>query len=662
MRVFKFLAFIAAVLVTGAGAVLAQPAAEPPIIPVRRFVANIDVAGDYRLSPDGEKLLWTESIGARPGLVVRSISGVETRKFPLWRGSHTWLADSRHVLILQDTGGAENTQINLVDTDIDGAKPRNITPWPGSRSLLVSARHVRAGWFYFQSNRRLARVFDLFEAEIATGDVREVERNPGDVVQWVIDAQGQLGGRIRNLGAQVGSDRALEVRADASTWREVFRWDGHTFYSAVHSLDLARGVAVIGTNRDQDKAGLFKLALKGGALTKLFVDARVDYSVTHTAFGASEPFAVRVDPHYSETHFLDPAIKAELDAALAQAFSGGSAKLLGLRIGPADAALRRFIVYPQTNDGTREMLFDRVAGSLTTLRDSSKEAETAHLTHMRPISYPARDGRTLHGYFTQPKHLEGKPTALVMLIHGGPWARYEWGGKNVTGDYSRLPQFLANRGYSVLQVNYRSSTGYGREHLDAGARELGGKTQDDIEDGVSWAVAQGLADPKRIAVYGASFGGYSTLMQLVRSPEKYACGVSIVGVSNWVRQIESQPPYWASFRHVYDRFYGDPAKPEDRVRLMAQSPVSQVEKIRAPLLLIHGANDVRVLAQDSEDVERALKAAGKPVEMLVFADEGHSIRKWQNQLKMYRKVEEFFAKCLGGRDGGFDFFQLGAGG
>ena len=270
-------------------------------------------------------------------------------------------------------------------------------------------------------------------------------------------------------------------------------------------------------------------------------------------------------------------------------------------------------------------------------------------------------GSVIHGYLTQPRHLEGKTTPLVMLIHGGPWARYEWGGKSVTGDYSRLPQFLANRGYSVLQVNYRSSTGYGRAHLDAGVRELGGKAQDDIEDGVNWAIAQGVADPKRIAAYGASFGGYSTLMQLTRSPEKYACGVSIVGVSNWVRQIESQPPYWASFRHVYDRFYGDPAKPEDRARLMAQSPISQLDKIRAPLLLIHGANDVRVLAQDSEEVERALKAAGKPVDMLVFADEGHSIRKWQNQLKMYRRVEEFFAKCLGGRDGGFDLFQIGTG-
>ena len=239
---------------------------------------------------------------------------------------------------------------------------------------------------------------------------------------------------------------------------------------------------------------------------------------------------------------------------------------------------------------------------------------------------------------------------MVVSVHGGPWLRDYWTSRRLVSDHSHA-QHLANRGYAVLMVNYRGSDGYGKQFMNAAQRKLGTLSQDDIADGVRWAIREGIADPKRIAITGASFGGYSVYMNLLRSPELYACGVSTVGVANWPRAIEAFPPYWKPYTYFYRRFYGDPSDPADRAQLDAQSPVHRIADIRVPLLVIHGANDVRVMKQDSEDVVAALKAAGRPVEYLVFDDEGHSIRRWQNRVTAFRRVEQFLAACLGGRQG-----------
>jgi dipeptidyl aminopeptidase/acylaminoacyl peptidase len=216
---------------------------------------------------------------------------------------------------------------------------------------------------------------------------------------------------------------------------------------------------------------------------------------------------------------------------------------------------------------------------------------------------------------------------------------------------------LANRGYAVLTVNYRGSTGYGRDFMMAGKQLYFTRMQKDIAEAAQWAVDRGYADPKRMAVMGASFGGFSVLAQLVNKDQDWRCGIDIVGVANWVRVIENWPPFWRN-RHMFHLFFGDPAIPEQRARMLANSPVSHLDKIDAPLLVIHGANDIRVLRQDSDDVVNGLRALGRPVDYLSFPDEGHSVRRWRNRLEMWRRVEDTLATCLGGRSAGWDFYEL----
>ena len=259
--------------------------------------------------------------------------------------------------------------------------------------------------------------------------------------------------------------------------------------------------------------------------------------------------------------------------------------------------------------------------------------------------------RKIAGYLIRPRGVQGA-TPMVVEIHGGPWARDNW----LPAAYNAR-QLLVNRGYAVLQVNYRGSTGYGRAHLEAANRQTNGRVQQDIAEAVQWAVDQGVADPQRLAVMGGSFGGFSVLAQLAQKPHNYRCGVNVVGVANWPRVMENWPPFWRN-RHYFTRTYGDVNQPDERADMLRNSPVSYLDQIQAPLLVIHGANDVRVLRQDSDDVVNALRQRGHPVNYLVFPNEGHSISKWRNRLAMWREVEDFFADCLGGQSAGFDYYQL----
>lgn len=259
----------------------------------------------------------------------------------------------------------------------------------------------------------------------------------------------------------------------------------------------------------------------------------------------------------------------------------------------------------------------------------------------------------------RPLGLRGQAVPLVVVIHGGPWLRDYWAPAEPNSGYAGS-QLLANRGYAVLHINYRGSSGYGGQHMYAGVRELAGRTQDDITDGVQWAISNGIADPAHIGLLGDSFGGFSVLSQMTRLPERYACGVNIVGIADWERWLDAKPPYWRNTMHWWSLFLGvaSPPSAEDRQRLRLSSPLSHVDALRAPLLVIHGANDVRVARQDSDQLVADLQHRQRPVEYLLFADEGHAIRKWRNRLRMWRAIEDFYAACLGGRSSGFDAYQL----
>jgi len=287
---------------------------------------------------------------------------------------------------------------------------------------------------------------------------------------------------------------------------------------------------------------------------------------------------------------------------------------------------------------------NRVTRELKMLAEPAMAAHREHLADMEPVTFPARDGLTIHGLLTLPPGTEGlRP--MVLLVHGGPWARDLWG-------YDATVQFLANRGYAVLQVNYRGSSGFGRDYLLAGVREFGRKMHDDLIDGVRWAVARGIADAKKVAIMGASYGGYATLSGLAFTPDVFVAGVNRVGIADMISLRTDMPPYWHPYAGVLSRFYGDPDNPGERRVMADRSPLTRVDAIRAPLLVIHGGNDVRVRRDHSDRIVAALKARDHDVEYILFEDEGHGINRTPNRLAYVRVVERFLARHLGGRDGG----------
>lgn len=639
----------------------------PPLIPVREFTADVDFSGGYRVSPDGKRVVWTQVSGTSVGLATRLVDGgvwlrrthrYETGTIAGWGSvgiAYNWLSDSRHVMYVRDPLGDENTQIFVFDSDDASGTLHNLTPWPKARSTYLAHGTPGSTRFFFQSNRRDAASFDVYEADAAAHTVREVIRDDGTVTNWIIDIDGSLGGRIRVDGKKAGDDRLLEI-LDKQTgqWRIAKRFGGFGYVSPLR-LDRAHGKLVANSGLNRNTTAMVEIDLATGRESELFRDPRVDLTASYVLLGSTTPYAVQVDPDYPEIRFFDRDLARSIDDALAKTVPE---KVIAVGAGTADRKLQRLVVRPMTVRGEREYLFDRPTRTLTLLKDVRTRGEVAAaMVPVEPIQFQSRDGLTIRGFLLRPAGTQGRRVPLVVAIHGGPWLRDFWEPSEPNNGFGGS-QLLANRGYAVLHVNYRGSTGYGGQFMYAGVRELAGKTQNDIEDGVRWAIANGIADPQRIAVHGDSFGGFSALSQMVRSPDLYACGVNIVGIADWQRWLDAKPPYWRNQMHWWTLFLGASEEPTDRKRLRDESPLARIENIRAPLLVIHGANDVRVARQDSDEVVATLTRLGRPVQYVLFEDEGHSIRKWQNRLRMWRTIEDFYAGCLGGRSSAFDVYQL----
>jgi dipeptidyl aminopeptidase/acylaminoacyl peptidase len=296
--------------------------------------------------------------------------------------------------------------------------------------------------------------------------------------------------------------------------------------------------------------------------------------------------------------------------------------------------------YVRDAGSTRYYLYNRAAREATFLFSARPEIDACALAPMQPVDIAARDGLVLPSYLTLPLGVEARGLPLVLDVHGGPWARDSWG-------YDPHAQWFANRGYACLQVNFRGSTGFGKAFTHAGDHEWGGKMLDDLVDAVEWAVDKGIADPGRLAIFGGSYGGYATLSALAFRPDVFACGVDIVGPSNLITLLQSIPPYWEPLRKVFDNRLGHLERDADFLK--SRSPLFSVDRITKPLLIAQGANDPRVAQAESEQMVNALREAGKPVEYMLFPDEGHGFARPENRLKFYAAAEDFLAKYLGGR-------------
>lgn len=663
-RMCTWLALAAAALLAGCATAPSHPAlaraqAEgtlPSLLPVRRFVANVDALGGFFLSPDGQSLVWSQAVGMDAGLAVRRGEGGEVRTFAtgfLARPvgpTYAWLPDSRHIVYLKDLAGNENTRLHVFDTARPFA-PWEVTPWPGTRSYYVADGPPGSTRFFFASNRRDRATMDLYEADAATRTVREVARSDGHVLAWIVGVDRQLAARVRQLQPHDGADSAFEVLEADGSWRAVRTAGGFDAFW-VERVDRQQGKAWAFSNLGRDRTALVEVDLATGRETVLAEHPVVDLGWAFTPRSRSAPVAWLANDGLPSIHYLDAALASDVERATARARAHGALAAAPHFTRPQSSSLdgRLWVLRALDDYEAAELLLDRATGEVQRL--DPKEPERRRLLSPRqPFSFRASDGRTLHGYFKRPRGVAG-PAPLVVNIHGGPWARDSWSPAEYDTD-----QLLANRGYAVLRINYRGSAGYGREYLEAGFLQTYGGVQQDIAEAARWAVDQGIADPARMAVLGASFGGFSVLAQLIQHPEQWRCGVDLVGVANWPRVIENWPPFWRN-RHYFRATYGDVNDPAERARMLANSPITHIDRITAPLLVIHGANDIRVLKQDSDDVVAALRRLGRPVQYLQFGNEGHATARWRNRLETWRRIEDHLASCLGGRSAGWDFYEL----
>lgn len=400
------------------------------------------------------------------------------------------------------------------------------------------------------------------------------------------------------------------------------------------------------SNRGRDKMALVKLDMNTGHETVVFEDPRVDISEAFISQKTFQPLMVLLDPDYQEVQILDDKLRSAFQKLIANKH---------VRFNPINLTRDENLVTGiiTGEDGAQNVLYDIQNEKLTVLGELTRSRINllSPLPVQKPISFTSRDGLTIHGYLTLPQGVQASKLPTVLFVHGGPWARDVWGD-------GHQPYFLANRGYAVLQVNYRGSAGYGRDFQDKAIGEFAGKMHNDLIDSVDWLILQGIADPKKVAIYGASYGGYAALVGMTFTPEKFACGIDYVGPSDLARLLETVPPYWEMSKTWWYRFVGDPSRTDQREIMNAKSPLFKADQVNRPLLVLHGTNDPRVKLEQSTLMVEALRKAGKKVEFVELKGDGHGNKKWSNNLKLYRKTEDFLSECLGGRSAGFDYFEL----
>ena len=636
LKLFKTAILTASLIVPAAAATAAQ---QPPRqYPLRDFFRNPE-RGYFRLSDDGATLGFMQPASvdgkpARMNIYVQPLQGSRPEGEPrrltaeterdiadfFWKGSRT-------VLFQKDFGGDENFHVVAVDTD--SGKVTDLTPFDGVRAHIEDDLEDDPDHVLISHNRRDPQVFDVYRVDVHTGQAELVAQNPGDIVGWQTDHAG----RVRAAISSDGLDSTLLYRDDESQpLRKLITTDYRTSVAPIFfTADDKRMYAL--SNRGRDKLAL------------VVIDpARPDDEEV-----VFEPEGNDLDgASYSRLRKVltlavwqsDKVRRKFFDKETEDLYARLAAKLPGYEFAlqNANRAEDKFIVaaYNDRTPGVR-YLYDARADSLTELAVINPALPEQDMAPMQPVSYQSRDGLTLHGYLTLPAGREPRGLPCIVNPHGGPWARDGWG-------WNPEIQFLANRGYCVLQMNFRGSTGYGRKFWEAGFGQWGLAMQDDVTDGVQWLVDQGIADPRRIAIYGGSYGGYATLAGVAFTPDLYAAAVDYVGVSNLFTFMETIPPYWKPMLAKMRDMVGDPVKDKDR--LAATSPALHADRIRTPLFVAQGARDPRVNKAESDQMVEALRKRGVEVEYLVKDNEGHGFHNEENRYEFYEAMEKFLARYL----------------
>ncbi|MGH9180667.1 MAG: S9 family peptidase [Acidimicrobiales bacterium] len=595
------------------------------------------------LSPDGGRLAYVAPVDGVLNVWVATLDhdGTIGDATPVTddrdRGirMYFWAHDGRHLLYVQDRGGDENWR--LYGVDLQGGGPaRDLTPFEGVQAQVVKRSRRHPGTVLVGLNRANPELHDVYRLDLATGDLDKVVDNPG-FVGWVADRDLVVRAGMAPT-AEGGMDLMVREGSGASDdeWRLLLHVDQEDALTTGPLSFTADGRALYLVSSVGANAGrLVRLGLQDGAVAEVLAeDPRYDVADATLDPETLEVQLVAFLRERLEWKVLDPAIADDFASVLA--LHPGDLGGLG-----RDHADRRWLAAFTADDGpVSYFVYERDRGEGRLLFTHQPALSEYTLATMEAFSFVARDGLGVSGYLTFPPGLERRPLPAVVNVHGGPWARDAWG-------YDGEAQWLANRGYLVVQVNFRGSTGYGKDFLNAGNREWGGRMHDDLVDAVAHVVAQGWVDPDRVAIFGGSYGGYAALVGAAFTPEVFRCAVDIVGPSSLKTLIESIPPYWAPIVAQFHTRVGNPETEADF--LWSRSPLSKVGDIAIPLLIAQGANDPRVKQSESEQIVAALVDKGIDHEYLLFGDEGHGFAKPENRLRFYAAAEAFLARHLGGR-------------
>ncbi|MGW5384148.1 alpha/beta fold hydrolase [Nocardia sp. NPDC003963] len=614
------------------------------------------------LSPDGTKVAYLAPWHERLNVFVRDLDSdwdtpdhaadagnpavrritAETRRNI---DNFCWTTDGRYLLFQQDTDGDENWHLHRADPARPDEPTMDLTPFEGVRLVGAQLLPDRPGTAFVQLNMRRPDLIDLFELDLVTGRLSTAAENPGDILSWL-----RTPDRLLVFTMEEGGDHVLSEWARGQR-HPIARFPGtDTLFGVLPAALTPDGNGLwIGSSRGSDRTRLVRLDLTTGE--QFGVDS-------HPVFDLDTP-RPEADPRFPSALILHPSTGELLGArylgarqeihALDPHFATVLPRLAELSDGdPAhmscDATAQRWVVdFTHDRDPGVTWYYDHTTGQARLLFRPFPHLDPDRLAPVTPLTVTARDGLTLPCHLTLPVGVEPRHLPTVLLVHGGPWYRDSWG-------YDPEVQLLANRGYAVLQVDFRGSTGYGKAHTRAAVGQFAGRMHDDLIDALDWAIAQDYTDPDRVAIYGCSYGGYAALVGAAFTPDRFAAAISYTGMSDLVDLVRSVVPFARrAVENSYLRYIGDPDDPRQHADMLARSPIERVDDINAPILLIHGANDVRVARRHSDRVAEALRSRGADVEYLLNETEGHWFVNPDSNIELYSTLERFLARHLGGR-------------